>query len=217
MGGGMMMQKPMGYKTGSGHYDEKNKNVAKHIRFEVVKKKMGGGMMKKPMGYKDGTKPGAGPLGGLKKAGRSMGVSALPPAGRPAAATPSQQRRMGRGAQGSRKKEISADNKRRIAYMDGAKETVTGGGMKADRFKEGLNIKGSKSSAMDFYARGDTDHGKLGQKKYKSLKNNTYSKGGAMKKGYMSGGMIKPMGYKSGTMVKARGCKLGRTRPTKIT
>ena len=87
-------------------------------------------------------------------------------------------RKMGRGAQGSKKKEISADNKRRIAFMDGAKETVTGGGMKADRFKEGLNIKGSKSSAMKFYARGDTDHGKLGQKKYKSLKNNTYANGG---------------------------------------
>jgi hypothetical protein len=49
-----------------------------------VEKKMGGGMMQRPMGYKHGTEPGAGPLGGLKKAGRSMGVSALPPAGRPA-------------------------------------------------------------------------------------------------------------------------------------
>ena len=96
----------------------------------------------------------------------------------PKAGRPSQQRQMGRGAQGSKKKEISADNKRRIAFMDGAKETVTGGGMKADRFKEGLNIKGSKDSAMKFYARGDTDHGKLGQKKYKSLKNNTYANGG---------------------------------------
>ena len=85
------------------------------------------------------------------------------------------------------KKEISKDNKRRIAYMDGAKETVTGGGMRADRFKEGLNIKGSKDSAMKFYARGDDDHGKLGQKKYKSLKNNTYAKGG--RAGYKGGGM----------------------------
>jgi len=51
MGGGMM-QKPMGYKTGGGHYDEKNQNVVKHIR---VKKKMGGGMMQKPMGYSKGT------------------------------------------------------------------------------------------------------------------------------------------------------------------
>ena len=32
------------------------------------KKKMGGGMMQKPMGYKHGTKPGAGPLGGLGRA-----------------------------------------------------------------------------------------------------------------------------------------------------
>jgi hypothetical protein len=72
----------------------------------------------------------------------------------------------------SKKKEISKDNKRRIAVMDGAKETVTGGGMKADRFREGLNIKGSKDSAMKFYARGDDDKGKLGQKKYKNLKNN---------------------------------------------
>jgi len=167
---------------------------------DPMPKKMGGGMMKKPMGYKHGTYAGKGPLG---RAGRAAGLGALgaATAGRPA----------------SPSKEISKDNKRRIAYMDGAKETVTGGGMKADRFKEGLNIKGSKDSAMKFYARGDDDHGKLGQKKYKSLKNNTYSKGGAMKKGYMSGGMMKPMGYKSGTMVKARGCKLGRTRPTKIT
>ena len=51
MGGGMM-NKPMGYRSG-GHYDDKNKNVVKHIR---VKKKMGGGMMmNKPMGYKSGT------------------------------------------------------------------------------------------------------------------------------------------------------------------
>ncbi len=85
---------------------------------------------------------------------------------------------MGRGAQGSKKKEISADNKRRIAVMDGAKETVTGGGMKADRFKEGLNIKGSKDSAMKYYARGDTDKGKLAQKNYEKMKNNTYAKGG---------------------------------------
>lgn len=99
-----------------------------------------------------------------------------PKAGRPAA--PSQQRRMGRGAQGSRKKEISADNKKRIAVMDAAKETVTGGGMRADRFKEGLNIKGSKDSAMKYYARGDTDHGKLAQKNYEKMKNNTYAKGG---------------------------------------
>ena len=91
-----------------------------------------------------------------------------------------------------KKKEISKDNKRRIAYMDGAKETVTGGGMKADRFKEGLNIKGSKDSAMKFYARGDDDHGKLGQKKYKSLKNNTYAKGGRA-------------GYKGGKSVKKKG------------
>ena len=97
-------------------------------------------------------------------------------AGRPAAS--SEQRRMGRGAQGSRKKEISADNKRRIAVMDAAKETVTGGGMRADRFKEGLNIKGSRDSAMKYYARGDTDHGKLAQKNYEKMKNNTYAKGG---------------------------------------
>jgi len=51
MGGGMM-QKPIGLKKGSGHYDEKNQNVVKHIR---VKKKMGGGMMQKPMGYSKGT------------------------------------------------------------------------------------------------------------------------------------------------------------------
>jgi len=89
-----------------------------------------------------------------------------------------QKRKMGRGAQGSKKKEISADNKRRIAFMDGAKETVTGGGMKADRFKEGLNIKGSKDSAMKYYARGDTDHGKIAQKNYKQMKNNTYANGG---------------------------------------
>ena len=99
-----------------------------------------------------------------------------PKAGRPAAS--SEQRRMGRGAQGSRKKEISADNKRRIAVMDAAKETVTGGGMRADRFKEGLNIKGSKDSAMKYYARGDTDHGKLAKKNYEKMKNNTYAKGG---------------------------------------
>ena len=83
-----------------------------------------------------------------------------------------------RRAQGSRKKEISADNKKRIAVMDAAKETVTGGGMRADRFKEGLNIKGSKDSAMKYYARGDTDHGKLAQKNYEKMKNNTYAKGG---------------------------------------
>ena len=40
MGGGMM-QKPIGYRSG-GHYDDKNKNVVKHIR---IKKKMGGGMI----------------------------------------------------------------------------------------------------------------------------------------------------------------------------
>ena len=99
-----------------------------------------------------------------------------PKAGRPAA--PSKQGRMGRQAQGSKKKEISADNKRRIAVMDGAKETVTGGGMKADRFKEGLNIRGSKDSAMKYYARGDTDKGKLAQKNYEKMKNNTYANGG---------------------------------------
>ena len=34
----------------------------------------------------------------------------------------------------------------------------------------------------------------------------------------MGGGMMqKPMGYSKGVSVKARGCKLGRTRPTKIT
>src|SRR5210317_918690 len=52
MGGGMM-QKPMGYRSG-GHYDDKNKNVVKHIR---VKKKMGGGMIgpsQRP-GYSKGT------------------------------------------------------------------------------------------------------------------------------------------------------------------
>tara|TARA_R100000951_G_C2579468_1_gene161461 strand:- start:55 stop:585 length:531 start_codon:yes stop_codon:yes gene_type:complete len=110
--------------------------------------------------------------GGKVKKRRKAG----PKAGRPAA--PSQQRKMGRGAQSSKKKEISADNKRRIAFMDGAKETVTGGGMRADRFKEGLNIKGSKDSAMKYYARGDTDHGKIAKKNYKEMKNNTYAKGG---------------------------------------
>jgi len=98
-----------------------------------------------------------------KKAGPKTG------AGRPAAPTKQQ---------GSKKKEISADNKRRIAVMDAAKETVTGGGMRADRFKEGLNIKGSKDSAMKYYARGDTDHGKLAKKNYEKMKNNTYAKGG---------------------------------------
>ena len=106
-----------------------------------------------------------------------------------------------RGKGSKKKKEISKDNKRRIAYMDGAKETVTGGGMKADRFKEGLNIKGSKDSAMKFYARGDDDHGKLGQKKYKSLKNNTYAKGGRA-------------GYKGGKSVKKKGgCAIKGTSP----
>jgi len=87
---------------------------------------------------------------------------------------------------GKKKKEISADNKKRIAVMDAAKETVTGGGMRADRFKEGLNIKGSKDSAMKYYARGDTDHGKLAQKNYEKMKNNTYAKGG--RAGYSVGG-----------------------------
>jgi hypothetical protein len=52
MGGGMM-QKPMGYRSG-GHYDDKNKNVVKHIR---VKKKMGGGMIgpSQTPGYSKGT------------------------------------------------------------------------------------------------------------------------------------------------------------------
>jgi len=52
MGGGMM-QKPIGYRSG-GHYDDKNKNVVKHIR---IKKKMGGGMIapsQRP-GYSKGT------------------------------------------------------------------------------------------------------------------------------------------------------------------
>ena len=42
---------PGKFRSG-GHYDDKNKNVVKHIR---VKKKMGGGMMQRPMGYKSGT------------------------------------------------------------------------------------------------------------------------------------------------------------------
>ena len=95
-----------------------------------------------------------------------------------------------------RKKKISADNKKRIAYMDGAKETVTGGGMRADRFKEGLNIKGSKDSAMKYYARGDTDHGKLAQENYKKMKNNTYSKGGPVKK------------KSSGKAIRGKGCEI---------
>jgi len=47
-----------------------------------VKKKMGGGMMQRPMGYKNGTKPGAGPLAGIGKAGRKAGRSVLSPVGR---------------------------------------------------------------------------------------------------------------------------------------
>ena len=31
---------------------------------------------------------------------------------------------------------------------------------------------------MKYYARGDTDHGKLAQKNYEKMKNNTYAKGG---------------------------------------
>ena len=50
------MKPPSGAAPGKfrsgGHYDDKNKNVVKHIR---VKKKMGGGMMQRPMGYKSGT------------------------------------------------------------------------------------------------------------------------------------------------------------------
>ena len=46
------------------------------------KKKMGGGMMQKPMGYKHGTKPGAGPLGGLGRA-----------AGRPASRSQQQKKK----------------------------------------------------------------------------------------------------------------------------
>ena len=103
-----------------------------------------------------------GEVGKKRKPQPSPGPKAGPKAGR---------KRLGPEGR-SKKKEISKDNKRRIAVMDGAKETVTGGGMKADRFREGLNIKGSKDSAMKFYARGDDDKGKLGQKKYKNLKNN---------------------------------------------
>ena len=50
MGGGMMKK----YSKGGGHYDDKNKNVVKHIR---VKKKMGGGMIAQSQrpGYSKGT------------------------------------------------------------------------------------------------------------------------------------------------------------------
>jgi hypothetical protein len=175
---------PMGDRLTDNDMEKIKNLVGKNKAARPIQRKMGGGMMKKPMGYKHGTYAGKGPLGGAGQPARGLGALGAIAA-----------------------KEISADNKRRIAYMDGAKETVTGGGMKADRFREGLNIKGSKDSAMKYYARGDTDHGKLAQKNYKKMKNNTYSKGG----------MMKPSGYRTGTFVKARGCKLGRTRPTKIT
>ena len=57
MGGGMMMQRPMGYKKGSKKEMEIKKFVKKHGTFPYVKpkKKMGGGMMKKVPGYKKGS------------------------------------------------------------------------------------------------------------------------------------------------------------------
>jgi hypothetical protein len=87
--GGGMMNKPMGYSSGSklmdfiksGSYTDKygtKTNVDKAIKKINLspkdkdlatmkpasdKKMMGGGMMQRPMGYKHGTKPGAGPLG----------------------------------------------------------------------------------------------------------------------------------------------------------
>ena len=113
-------------------------------------------------------------LGGItrKRRKKSPG-SPGPKAGRPQ--SPGRQRRMG---QGSKKKELSADAKGRIAVMDAAQETVKGGGMRADRFKEGLNVKGSKKQVMDFYARGDTDTGRLGKKRYEELKRTYKAMGG---------------------------------------
>jgi hypothetical protein len=193
MGGGMMMQKPMGYKKGSGHYDEKNKNVAKHIRFEVVKKKMGGGMMKKPMGYKHGTEPGAGPLGGAGRAARGLGA-------------------LGAAAVGKYKHEPH-----NMSFPGDFKNFSESSQLKKAREKADSKYEKDKQHPVKGkHASFDrlVNSGKVEQSAFKKYRKDTASN---RESGRKMGGMMKPMGYKSGTMVKARGCKLGRTRPTKIT
>ena len=241
MGGGMM-QRPMGYKTGGGHFDEKNQNVVKHIRFEViknkknVKKKMGGGMMK-PMGYSEGT-----PRGVERTPSRSNPVMGRP-GGRRARKVQSGQGPLGGagqaarglgalGAAAARKKDDASilASYHKAKFYDGptdtAKDTVHP--MKAQRHFMDSKKYRQKKAAKKMYETGEdkagnkTSNTKSAQyfrdmnspETIKRAKEDFF-KPFKEKRMYKSGGSVK--GYRTGTMVKARGCKLGRTRPTKIT
>ena len=209
MGGGMM-NKPMGYSSGSklmdfiksGSYTDKygtKINVDKAIKKINLspkdkdlatmkpasdKKMMGGGMMQ----------------GKIYKASEGIMLSAYK---RPTMS-------IQEGAAKARERNKKQDERKKEIDEAAKKYRVGGGG--ANRYGP-HKVDVNRQATEALLGRGPIQEKiiKFADKFNKRLKPKRVV-------GRNMGGMMqKPMGYRSGTMVQARGCKLGRTRPTKIT
>jgi hypothetical protein len=208
------------------------------------KKKMGGGMMQKPMGYKHGTKPGAGPLGGLGRA-----------AGRPASRSQQQKKKKetdfvlmmpvkeGPANRHTTIKEFSLNRKmgggmmqKPMGYKIGTGEKPLETAMNKKRAEQTKNVKRltTQSDAYDpeirfLHASKKTRSGSSNVLRRTTDQVNLKEARNKFKEELPRGFNVRiktseemrprrAIGkYSKGTMVKARGCKLGRTRPTKIT
>ena len=208
MGGGMMMQRPMGYKGGgmdTGRVGEmksrigvainKAKRINKGMRLtdkdiekakSLVKGKMGGGMMK-PKGYNHG--------GGIEVDTDILGKRFDKKFAKHALSKDSQFHAK------------DYDDGINIGEKRAMNEVMQESGLKFSEKPKKIIKK--RPLQMDPRTRRELDERrKRSTQKAKRVV------------GRNIGGMTmmqQPIGFKSGTMVKARGCKLGRTRPTKIT
>ena len=225
MGGGMMMQKPMGYNIGGYESKEDRKKAEKNIKqarsteglrsFLSDAPKINQPMRKER--YMEGKKARHSAF--KKKLGRTAAgiASSLNP-------VTSSVRLIGKVmGKESKKRDFQKGD-----YGDISVKKMGGGMMKKYSKGGGLDMGGPKAKIMA-YAKENMDKDRLTErdidmakeaisrvKKKRALQG--FLRTDPMPKKKMGGGMMqRPMGYKSGTMVKARGCKLGRTRPTKIT
>ncbi len=193
MGGGMMMQKPMGYKSGMGPAGAAGPSAGRP-----------GGRRPMQQGPKGG-------IGSLSKNRSNDDLVILVDAG------DGKVKKMKRSEFYDN---MSAPKQKMGGGM--MKKYSKGGGadMSGSRYKAFQTTQDVLKTLKDLPTGQEKLQNTIKQAKnfVKRLKAQTRDTAKVQTK--MGGGMIAPSqrpGYSKGTMVKARGCKLGRTRPTKIT
>ena len=195
MGGGMMMQKPMGYSEGTPTGVPRTPS-----RNNPARGRAGGRKARK-------VQSGQGPLGG---AGRAAGLGALGAAAR------------ARGKEDSSvtlakflKASVAGTNESIKGGGMRADRATEGSGYRNKRgFRKDVEAGKYKANKDAAYYKSIGLTGKRGDRAVDDFYKPYHMRSDAIK--LKSGGMTKPMGYKHGTSVTAS-CKLGRNKPTKIT